>query len=257
MTTLDTTSTTSGRVAAVRWAVGAALVLLTSANFAADHRPADHESAGAYGAGRQAVTNAFDSANESSSARRVADWAVAVADHGGHSFFVIDKPHARLHMFDAKGKRIASTPVLLGAALGDDTVAGIGLKSLGDVRHEERTTPAGRFIGGRGRNASGRDVVWIDYDSALSMHRVINSNPAERRLERIASPRPADHRISWGCVNVPTAFYETHIRPAFAHHRAVIYLLPEVKTLEQAFGWPEPTDFVSADVDDPLMKALP
>ena len=100
-------------------------------------------------------------------------------------------------------------------------------------------------------------MVWIDCESALSMHQVINSNPAERRLERMASPRPADHRISWGCVNVPTAFYETHIRPAFAHHRAVIYLLPEVKTLEQAFGWPAPTDLVSADVDDQLMKALP
>ena len=67
----------------------------------------------------------------------MADWAVAVADHGGRSFFVIDKPNARLHVFDATGRRIASTPVLLCAAIGDDTVAGISLKLLGDVRHDE------------------------------------------------------------------------------------------------------------------------
>ena len=137
MTTLDTRSIPSGHVAAAQWAVGAALALLTFASFAADHRPADHESAGAIGAGRHAVTNVFESDNESPSARRVADWAVAVADHGGRSFFVIDKPNARLHLFDVRGSLIASTPVLLGAAIGDDTVAGIGLKLLGDVRHDE------------------------------------------------------------------------------------------------------------------------
>jgi hypothetical protein len=257
MTTLSTPNTAKGASALGRWPLVAALALLALASSAADLYPAAPVSDTVASLKRNTARNGSTVAAVSSSARRVADWAAETGDHGGRSFFVIDKPHARLHMFDVTGKRIASTPVLLGAAIGDDTVEGIGLKSLGDVRHEERTTPAGRFIGERGHNASGSDVVWIDYDSALSMHRVINTNPAERRLERMASPWPGDHRISWGCVNVPTAFYDAHIRPEFARGRAVIYLLPDVKTLEQAFGWPEPASALSAQSNDPLMKGLP
>ena len=35
-----------------------------------------------------------------------------------------------------------------------------------------------------GVNASGEDILWVDYDNAISMHRVRPTNPAERRLER-------------------------------------------------------------------------
>ena len=39
-----------------------------------------------------------------------------------------------------------------------------------------------------GRNLQGEDIVWVDYDAAVSMHRVRANNPAERRLERLARP---------------------------------------------------------------------
>jgi hypothetical protein len=45
-----------------------------------------------------------------------------------------------------------------------------------------------------------------------------------------------DNRISYGCINVPIAFYEAYIRPIFANHRAVVYVLPEVKTVQQVFA---------------------
>ncbi|MDB5807900.1 MAG: hypothetical protein JWN94_22, partial [Betaproteobacteria bacterium] len=100
----------------------------------------------------------------------------------------------------------------------------------------ERTTPAGRFIGERGHNARGEDVVWVDYDAAVSMHRVLTTNRAERRAERLATPSIADNRVSFGCINVPVAFYERLIRPAFAHDKAIIYVLPEVKSIKQVFS---------------------
>jgi hypothetical protein len=68
------------------------------------------------------------------------------------------------------------------------------------------------------------------------MHRVLTTNPEDRRLERLATPTVDDNRISFGCINVPTAFYETYIRPTFATHRAVVYVLPEVKSVQQVFG---------------------
>jgi hypothetical protein len=35
---------------------------------------------------------------------------------------------------------------------------------------------------------------------------------------------------------VPKAFYETQIRPLFATRRAIVYVLPEVRSLEAVFG---------------------
>ena len=55
--------------------------------------------------------------------------------------------------------------------------------------------------------------MWVDYDAAVSMHRVITSNPAERRLQRLASPTPKDNRISYGCINLPAAFFDKVLSP--------------------------------------------
>ena len=167
-------------------------------------------------------------------AHLVADWAAA-SDAGGRPFIVIDKPAAAMYVFDADGRVRGSAPVLLGAAIGDDTVPGVGDKPLDKVLPEEKTTPAGRFVGEPGRNARGEDVVWVDYDAAVSMHRVITFNADERRLERLATATVADNRISYGCINVPAEFYDAYVRPAYAQRNAVVYVLPEVKPLNQVF----------------------
>ena len=77
---------------------------------------------------------------------------------------------------------------------------------------------------------------WVDYDAAVSIHRIITSNPRERRRERLLSPSPADNRISYGCINVWPEFYETYLRPAFLRERLPIYILPEVGTFESAIA---------------------
>jgi len=168
--------------------------------------------------------------------RHIANWVAATNDATGLPFVVVDKRDARVYVFDADAQLLASSPVLLGGARGDDTVPGIGSRQIADVLPEERTTPAGRFIGERGHNARGEDVVWVDYDAAVSIHRVITSNPAERRLERLATPTSEDNRISYGCINVPVDFYEAYIQPTFASHPAVVYVLPEVRSLAEVFG---------------------
>ncbi|UUX97812.1 L,D-transpeptidase [Aquabacterium sp. J223] len=160
---------------------------------------------------------------------------VARGDHGGRSFAVIDKRAARLSVFDGTGRLLGSAPVLLGLAEGDRSVPGIGERPLADIRREERTTPAGRFVAEPGRNLAGEDIVWVDYDAAVSLHRVRPLNPAERRLQRLASPTPADNRISYGCVNVPVAFYERWVKPAFATPGGVVYVLPEREPMASAF----------------------
>ena len=87
-----------------------------------------------------------------------------------------------------------------------------------------------------GRNASGEDVVWVDYADAVSMHRVRPVDPKERRLERLASPDPAQRRISYGCINVPVAFFDAVVHPTLAAGRGVVYVLPERKSIQETFA---------------------
>lgn len=168
--------------------------------------------------------------------RQVADWATDSRDNGVLHFVIVDKKDARVWVFDPAGRLIAQTAVLLGAAPGDHSVAGIGDRPIADVRPEERTTPAGRFLAEPGRNAHLEDVVWVDYDAAVSMHRLRAVDASERRQERLATPTSADNRISYGCINVPPAFFDAYIKPAFDNRRGVVYVLPEVKTVPEAFA---------------------
>jgi hypothetical protein len=169
-------------------------------------------------------------------ARYVADWVADSGDNGALPFAVLDKRDARVYVFDRHARLIAASPVLLGAAAGDDSVAGIGQRPIALVRPQERTTPAGRFVSTPGRNASGEDVVWVDYQNAVSMHRVRPVDPTERRLERLASPDPAQRRISYGCINVPVAFFDSVVQPVLASGRAVVYVLPETRPVQQTFA---------------------
>lgn len=178
----------------------------------------------------------FGQAKASPQARQLAQWVMAGHDHGGHPFAILDKRQARVFVFRPDGKLAGATPVLLGYAAGDDSVAGIGLKPIADVRPSERTTPAGRFVAQPGRNTLNEDVLWVDYDAAVSMHRVRNNNPAERRLERLATPSPKDNRISFGCINMPVKFFEQQLWPAFGKKGGIVYVLPERKPLEQVFS---------------------
>ena len=175
-------------------------------------------------------------------ARFVANWVAHSRDNQHLPFVILDKRDARVFVFDAGGMLVDSSPVLLGAAAGDDSVIGIGTRPIAQVRPEERTTPAGRFVSQPGRNASGEDVVWVDYNAAVSMHRVRPVDPKERRLERLASSDATQRRISYGCINVPVAFFEGVIKPALGAQRAIVYVLPETRKVREVFAGSYPVD---------------
>ena len=181
--------------------------------------------------------------------RKLADWVVDSADNGKLPFMIIDKAQARVFVFDVQGQLRGATAALLGLAIGDHTVPGIGQRKLSSIRPDERTTPAGRFVASLDRDIHGHEVLWVDYDSALSLHRVVTGQPKERRAERLASPSPLDNRISFGCINVPVKFYEQVVSPSFTGTNGIVYILPETRTAAQVFG--------SYDVDDsPRRQAL-
>jgi uncharacterized protein YceK len=177
----------------------------------------------------------FKGTTASTDAHDLANWIAASGDNVGMAFVIVDKKQAKVYVFDAQAQLRGASAALMGSAVGDDTAPGVGKLAIADVKPEQRTTPAGRFVAERGRNARGEDVVWVDYDNAVSMHRVVTQVASERRLERLASNSAADKRISYGCINLPVAFYDQHIKPTFAAQSAVVYVLPEVKTVQQVF----------------------
>ena len=177
----------------------------------------------------------FHAQPASRDARAIADWVVRSSDNQGAPFVIIDKQAAKVFMFGAEGRLRGATTALLGAARGDDSVPGIGERKLSTIRPEERTTPAGRFVASLGSDLGPKDVIWVDYDAAISLHRVVTSNVRERRLQRLASRTLQDKRISYGCINVPARFFDRTIRPEFLHSSGVVYILPEVKSLASVF----------------------
>jgi hypothetical protein len=176
-------------------------------------------------------------AQELSSAAKDLNFIIReLQDNKGLPYVVVDKLEARVFVFDGRGALVASTAALLGLARGDHSVPGIGQRPLAQIRPGERTTPAGRFFAEPGRNATGEHVVWIDYDAALSLHRLRDGR--DKRLnQRLLSATPLDNRTSYGCVTVPVAFYESVIKPVFAASRGVVYILPETIPWRQAFDF--------------------
>jgi hypothetical protein len=169
-------------------------------------------------------------------ARNLAAWVIDSADNQDLPFIIIDKKEAKIFVFRPNGTFLAASPALLGRKIGDDITPGVGQKKLAEISANEKTTPAGRYMAGLGSSLDKSELVWIDYESGASIHPVVTSNPSERRLERLASSKIADRRITYGCVNVPSLFYKEAIHPTFENSSAVVYILPEIHSIKTVFG---------------------
>jgi len=178
----------------------------------------------------------FGQESTSVSARNVADWAIDANNNRGLPFLIVDKIDAKVYVFHADGRLRGAAPALLGLATGDDSVPGIGKRKLASIRPEERTTPAGRFVAALGQNLLGVKILWVDYENSISLHPVVTSNAQEHRAERLATPSPLDNRISYGCINVPAAFFKRVVNAAFKGTNGIVYVLPETRSAQIQFG---------------------
>ena len=173
---------------------------------------------------------------QSPATARVADWIAASGDNGSLPYIIVDKKAASLFLFDAKRKSLGKVPVLVGVAVGDDATPGVGSKSLAALGPAEKTTPAGRFLAKFGLAAGRQKILWVDYATSVALHPIPKGvSPKERRRQRMLSPTPDDHRITFGCINVPTAFYSKSVRPLFQKKGGYVYVLPDTKPLEVVF----------------------
>ena len=177
----------------------------------------------------------FQAQPASSEVRHIAHWALDSGDTGGMPYIIIDKVNARVFVFEASGRLRGAQPALIGMGTGDAAPDGLGELRLAAIRPRDRTTPAGRFVASLDRDLKGQEILWIDYDDALALHRVVKGQPSERRAERLLSATPTDNRISYGCVNVPVRFYEDVVSPVFRGTGGVVYILPEASPARDLF----------------------
>ena len=68
------------------------------------------------------------------------------------------------------------------------------------------------------------------------MHPVITGNLKDQRAQRLATPTPLDNRISYGCINVPAAFFAQVVNPVFTGTDGIVYVLPESRSAREVFG---------------------
>lgn len=148
-------------------------------------------------------------------------WVVKNGDHQGKNFVVADKDAGKLYVLDTKGKVVYETNALFGK----DKAEAIGGKN----------TPSGRFLLSRLNDLTpeqqkqyGKDVLGFaeTNGSVYAIHRMINVK-GQDRASRLASATASDNFISNGCINVPTAFYDTVVDGL---DNAMVYVLPHKQT---------------------------
>jgi hypothetical protein len=200
----------------------------------------------------------FGKERASLDARAVADWVVVSKDNDNLPFAILDKKNAKVFVFHPDGRLRGAAPALLGLGRGDVALPGIGARELSKIAPNDRVTQAGRFVADLGVDHHGDDVLWLDYEGGLAMHRVITSNAKERRAQRLATPTPLDNRISYGCINLPVKFYENVLAPAFTGTTGIVYVLPETREARAFFASGEAPSILARPmivVTDPNQKS--
>lgn len=180
----------------------------------------------------------FVDAKASEATRQVANWIAATGDNLELPFLIVDKVHAQVFAFSSDGAPRGSAPILIGLTRGDTSRPGIGDRRLADIAPADRTTPAGRFVAALGKDLGPQNIVWVDYDNGISLHRVVRGAAADRRLQRLTSPASNDNRITYGCINVSVKFFDSVVQPLLKGTNGMVYILPEVKSLRDVFAIP-------------------
>jgi len=175
-----------------------------------------------------AVTHHQDAEAAPQAAYELGQRVLETGDHAGKPFAIVNKRAGLALVYHADGRLAGESRVLLGLTPGDLTAAGVGERTRnGTLRKSDLTTPAGRFESEPGRNLDGEPVIWIDYESALAIHRLRHGATRTQRALQLTSDQVGTKRASAGCVVVPEAFYDQVIGPVLGRGRGIVYVMPE------------------------------
>lgn len=151
-------------------------------------------------------------AGVSQEASNTINWVKVTHDNNGKVFVVADKNEGKIHVVDSNGKVIDTQNAIFGRNKSNDNVA--------------NSTPSGRFklqkaltTKASDKRVFGDDVLALTDTvtgnnvtkkdgGVIAMHRLWNK---PERVKAINSATPSDNYMSAGCINVPTAFYNSAV----------------------------------------------
>lgn len=151
-------------------------------------------------------------AGVSQEASNTINWVKATHDNNGKVFVVADKNEGKIHVVDNNGKVLDTQNAIFGRNKSNDNVA--------------NSTPSGRFklqkaltTKASDKRVFGDDVLTLTDTvtgnnvtkkdgGVIAMHRLWNK---PERVKAINSASASDNYMSAGCINVPTAFYNSAV----------------------------------------------
>jgi hypothetical protein len=151
-------------------------------------------------------------AGVSQEASNTINWVKASHDNNGKIFVVADKNEGKIHIVDNNGKVLDTQNAIFGRNKSNDNVA--------------NSTPSGRFklqkaltTKAADKRVFGDDVLTLtdivtgsnitkSDGGVIAMHRLWNK---PERVKAINSATASDNYMSAGCINVPTAFYNSAV----------------------------------------------
>lgn len=151
-------------------------------------------------------------AGVSQEASNTINWVKATRDNNGKVFVVADKNEGKIHVVDSNGKVLDTQNAIFGRNKSNDNVANSTPSGRFKLQKALTTKAADKKIFGSDvltltDTATGKDITKSD-GGVIAMHRLWNK---PERVKAINSATASDNYMSAGCINVPTAFYNSAV----------------------------------------------
>lgn len=151
-------------------------------------------------------------AGVSQEASNTINWVKATHDNNGKVFVVADKNEGKIHVVDNNGKVIDTQNAIFGRNKSNDNVANSTPSGRFKLQKALTTKAADKKVFGSDvltltDTVTGKDITKAD-GGVIAMHRLWNK---PERVKAINSATATDNYMSAGCINVPTAFYNSAV----------------------------------------------
>lgn len=151
-------------------------------------------------------------AGVSQEASNTINWVKASHDNNGKVFVVADKNEGKIHIVDNNGKVLDTQNAIFGRNKSNDNVANSTPSGRFKLQKALTTKAADKRVFGDDvltltDTVTGNNITKSD-GGVIAMHRLWNK---PERVKAINSATASDNYMSAGCINVPTAFYNSAV----------------------------------------------
>ena len=162
-------------------------------------------------------------AGVSQEASNTINWVKASHDNNGKIFVVADKNEGKIHIVDNNGKVLDTQNAIFGRNKSNDNVANSTPSGRFKLQKALTTKAADKRVFGDDvltltDTVTGNNITKSD-GGVIAMHRLWNK---PERIKAINSATASDNYMSAGCINVPTAFYNSAVNSLDG---AMVYIL--------------------------------